>query len=43
MQIFMKEGNRLRVLGVGCSEVLRAVLSLSDDSYATCGSRFVND
>ena len=41
MQNFVKEGNRLRVLRVGCPEVLRAVLSLSDDSYATCGSRLL--
>ena len=40
-KIFVKEGNRLRVLQVGCSEVLRAVLPLCVDSHATCGGNFV--
>ena len=41
MQISVKEGNRLRVLRVGCSEVLQTVFPLSDDFDATCRSSLV--
>ena len=39
IQIFVKEGQRLRVLRLGLFEVLRDVIPFLEDCYATCGTR----
>ena len=40
-QIFVKEGQRLRVLRLGLFEVLHNVIPLPEDCYATCGTRLL--